>query len=71
MFVTRANRDNCISAGLELCIVAILAILLLVPSPEFDPLLPADLKYGFGSLLAIGLILLLVGRLARVDEPPG
>ena len=67
--MTRANRDNCISAGFGLCIVAILAILLVIPSPEFVPLLPADLKYAFALMLAAGLTLLLVGCLAKADEP--
>ena len=68
--MSRENRDRCIGAGFELCVYAILAILLLIPSPEFIPLLPADLKYALLPLLAIGLILLLVGRLSGVDEPP-
>ena len=66
--MSRENRDRCIGAGFELCVYAGLAILLLIPSPEFIPLLPADLKYAFVPLLAAGLILLLVGSLVRVDE---
>jgi hypothetical protein len=65
--MNRTNRDSCISAGFGLCIVAILAILLVMPSPEFDPLLPAELSYAFAVMLAAGLILLLVGCLAKAD----
>jgi len=67
--VSRENRDRYIGAGFELCVYAILAVLLLIPSPEFIPLLPADLKFVLVPLLAVGLTLLLVGSLARVNEP--
>ena len=67
--MTRSNRDRCISAGFELCIIGILAILLLLPSEEFVPLLPADLKYAFALMLAAGLMLLLVGCLAKTEGP--
>ena len=44
-------------------------MLLLIPSPEFIPLLPADLEYAIVPILAAGLILLAVGLRARMDEP--
>jgi len=69
MFVSRANRDRCIGAGFEICVYSILAMLLLIPSPEFIPLLPADLEYAIVPIIAAGLILLAVGLRARVDEP--
>jgi hypothetical protein len=69
MFVTRDHRDRCIALGFELSIFAILAILLLLPSPEFVPLLPASLNYLLVPTLAAGLILILVGCLARADGP--
>ena len=64
----RENRDRCISAGFELCVVSILAILLLLPSTEFVPLLPAELGLAVAPILAAGLILLLVGCLAKADR---
>jgi hypothetical protein len=67
--VTPENRDRCISEGFELCVIAILAALLLLPSEEFIPLLPADLRYAIVPILAAGLILLVVGLRSRVDEP--
>jgi len=67
--VAPENRDRCVSEGFELCVVAILATLLLLPSEEFIPLLPADLRYAIAPILAAGLILIVVGLGSRVDEP--
>ena len=70
----RENRDRCICAGFEVSVYAILAIVLLIPSPEFIPLLPADLDAGeTTAVVVMALVLSLLAtlypawRAARLD----
>ena len=60
------TRDRWISTGFALCFGAVTALLLLVPSGEFVPLLPFELNYVAAAVFAAGLIILVLGRKPKV-----